>query len=110
VNWARDGLKRAVARHGLPLKLEGHPAITSITFDHPQNAALGTLMTVRMLDHDILAGSRFYATLAHRDEHVQRYVGAADIVFAGLAAAIAADDIESRIGGPVRSSGFARLT
>ena len=106
----RQGLTAAAARHSLPLKLAGHAAITSIAFDHPKNAALGTLFTVRMLEQGILAGSSFYACLAHQDEHVARYLEAAEPVYAELAAAIAADDIESRIGGPVRSSGFSRLT
>lgn len=106
----RQGVSAAADRHGLSIKLNGHPAISSFTFDHPENAAICTLMTVRMLDRGILAGSGFYACLAHQDEHVLRYLEALDVVFAELADAIATGDIASRIGGPVRSSGFTRLT
>lgn len=106
----RRGLTDLAARHGLPLKLLGHAAITSMAFDHPKNAAIGTLFTTRMMEQGILAGSGFYGTFAHQEEHVARYLEAAEAIYPELAAAIEADDIESRIGGPVRSSGFARLT
>ncbi len=106
----RDGLNEIARRHAVPLKLAGHPAITSIRFDHPDTLALETLVTVRMLDRGILAGLGFYATLAHADEHVDAYLAAADAIYAELAQAIAAGDAAARIGGPVRHGGFARLT
>jgi len=105
----RDGLRKIAARHAVPLKLAGHPAITTIDFDHPDALALQTLLTVRMLDHGILAGSGFYATLAHTEEHVDMYLAAAHDVFAELAEAIRDGDVARRIGGPVRHSGFRRL-
>ena len=78
----RQGLAEAAARHGLPLTLAGHAAITSIAFDHPKNAALGTLFTVRMMERGILASSSFYASLAHQDSHVARYLEAAGPIYA----------------------------
>ncbi|NQT17527.1 MAG: aminotransferase class III-fold pyridoxal phosphate-dependent enzyme, partial [Planctomycetes bacterium] len=105
----RKGLKEIAGRHGLPLKLAGHPAITKIGFDHPDALALETLFTVRMLSHGILAGSGFYATLAHTKEHVDAYLAAADIAFPELAEAIRQGDAAARIGGPVHHTGFQRL-
>ena len=64
---------------------------------------------VRMLARGILAGGGFYPSLAHGDEHVDRYLAAAKEIFPELAEAIDRDDVEQRIGGPVRHSGFARL-
>lgn len=106
----RHGLAVAAARFGVPLLLGGHAAITSVTFGHPHREALMTLFTTRMLEHGILAGSGFYASFAHQDEHVRRYVRAAESIFPDIAAAIEADDIEARVGGQVRTSGFARLS
>jgi glutamate-1-semialdehyde aminotransferase len=105
----RQGLSAAAERHGLPLKVLGHAPLTSFAFEHPKNTALGTLFTVRMMERGILAGSSFYASLAHQPSHVAQYLEAADPIYAELAAAIEADDIESRIGGLVRNSGFTRL-
>lgn len=105
----RQGLQEIAQQHGVALSFSGHPPITSIRFEHPDAAALQTLLTVRMLRRGILAGPAFYASLAHREEHVDRYLAAADEIFAELAAAAEHGDAAARIGGPVRHSGFARL-
>jgi glutamate-1-semialdehyde 2,1-aminomutase len=47
--------------------------------------------------------------LTHAPRHVERYLAAAEEVFAELSQAIRQGDIVRRIGGPVRHSGFARL-
>ncbi len=106
----RQGLTELGQKHGVPVKLAGHPAITALGFDHPEAAALTTLLTVRMLRHGFLAGGSFYPSLAHEPRHVDRYLAAADEVFAELAQAIARGDVAQRIGGPVKQTGFARLT
>ncbi|MEO6435046.1 MAG: aminotransferase class III-fold pyridoxal phosphate-dependent enzyme, partial [Tepidisphaeraceae bacterium] len=106
----RLGVSAAAQRHGIPLQLAGYPALTSLKIDHPQPLALQTLLTVRMLDHGILAGAAFYPSCAHRPEHVARYHVAADKIFPELADAIRLVDAESRIDSAVRHSGFARLT
>ena len=106
----QEGLLEIARQEGVPLAAHGHPALTTIQFEHPEAAALGTLLTVRMLAHGILAGGGFYVSLAHTDSHVDAYLAAAGEVFPELAKAIKQDDIRERIGGPVRHSGFARLT
>lgn len=96
--------------HQLPLTAAGFPALTSLAWQHPDAAALTTLYTVRMLEHGILAGGGFYPTLAHQPEHVERFAAAADQVFAELSVAVQQGDAATRIGGPVKHTGFARLT
>ena len=68
-----------------------------------------TLLTTRMLDHGFLAGGSCSLTLAHEPYHVERYLDALDRVFVELAAAVSADDVAARLGGPVKHSTFARL-
>lgn len=106
----RQGLTVLAKETGVPLKLGGLPATTSIGFDDPQGGALVTLLTVRMLSRGFLAGGGFYATLAHEPRHVDAFLAAAEPVFAELAEAIRKGDAAERIGGPVKSAGFARLT
>jgi glutamate-1-semialdehyde 2,1-aminomutase len=106
----RAACRQLAKKHALPLAIGGYPALTTIGFDHPQNAALVTLFTVRMLERGFLVGGAFYPTLAHQNEHVDAFAAAADPVFLELAQAIEHNDIERRIGGPVKHSGFARLT
>jgi glutamate-1-semialdehyde 2,1-aminomutase len=104
-----EGWEGLGAKHRLPLAVSGRPASCSLSFQHPDNAALLTLLTTRMLDRGFLAGGSCSLTLAHQVEHVERYLGALDEVFVELAAAIAAGDVAGRLGGPVKHSGFARL-
>ena len=106
----RSGLLEVGRRHGVPVLVTGLGALLHISFDHPAAAALGTLQTVRMLAHGFLSGGGFYPTLAHEQRHVRAFLEAADVVYEELATAIQNSDIEQRIGGAVRHSGFARLT
>jgi glutamate-1-semialdehyde 2,1-aminomutase len=106
----RSGLQMLAQRCGLPLKLSGYPALSTLGFDHAENGALLTLFTIRMLEHSFLAGGAFYPTLAHEERHVELYLRAAESVFVELAEALRRGDVTARIGGPVKQSGFARLT
>lgn len=104
-----EGWRALGAKHGLPLTVSGRPASCSLGFAHPDNAALLTLLTTRMLGHGYLAGASCSLTLAHADHHVEGYLAALDKVFAELAGAIAAGDVAARLGGPVKHSTFTRL-
>jgi glutamate-1-semialdehyde 2,1-aminomutase len=108
-NQLRDGFERIAKREEVPLKMSGFPAMTYFSYDHPEALALQTLFTVRMLQHGFLASGGFYPSLAHTSQIVERYLGAAESVFAELGDALRQGDIADRIGGPVRHSGFARL-
>ena len=105
----RDGLAGLAAEHAVPLSCRSYPAITTFAFDHPKAAALQTLWTVRMLPRGFLVSPAFDPMLAHQDHHVDAYLAACDDVFAEMGAAIRKDDIEQRIGGPVKHAGFTRL-
>ncbi|MEZ6071518.1 MAG: hypothetical protein R3C10_14945 [Pirellulales bacterium] len=94
----------------MPLEVSGRNALLHLSFDHPDHLALQTLLTIEMLDRGILAGAGFYGSLAHRDEHVDAYLAAAEEAAGVLAAAIEAGDALERIGGQVRHTGFRRLT
>lgn len=107
---AIEGWKELGRKHNLPVNALGHPAMPVFSFDHPEAAAIMTLMTARMLKHGFLAGGAFNATLAHEERHVESYLTALDEVFSELSTAIQKDDIKQRIGGPIKHSGFARLT
>lgn len=104
-----DGWRRLGEKHELPLVISGRPASCSLGFEHPQQAALLTLLTTRMLTHGFLACGNCSLTLAHTPDHVERYLAALDSVFAELAQAIAAGDVTSRLTSPVKHSGFSRL-
>ena len=106
----RQEWQRLGREHGVPVRVTGHPVLLSIGFDHPQGPALLTLLTTRMLERGFLVGGGFYPSLAHGEQHVSDCAAAAGEVFAELAEAIHRDDVQSRLGGPVRHAGFRRLT
>jgi glutamate-1-semialdehyde 2,1-aminomutase len=105
-----EGLGPLAKKHNVPLKFNGPPALTVYAFDHPRAAALQTLWTVRMLERGYLVSGVFFSMLAHESHHVEAFVEACDPVFAEMGQAIRDGDIERRIGGPVKHTGFRRLT
>jgi len=106
----QEGWRRLGEKHKLPLTVGGRPEIATIAFSHPEAAALVTLLTAGMLRRGFLACGYFHPTLAHEPRHVDSYLAALDEVFADMAAGIAQGDLAKRIGGPVKQTGFARLT
>jgi glutamate-1-semialdehyde 2,1-aminomutase len=105
----QDGWRALAQKHNLPVTIAGRPASCQLSFSHPENAAMLTLLTTRMLDHGFLAGGSCSLTLAHQFHHVERYLAALDEVFSELAVAIAQGNVHSRLSGPVKHSTFARL-
>ena len=106
----RAGLGDLAKRLGLNIRFSGHPAITILSFGDHQASALQTLFTIRMLEQGILAGSGFYASLAHREEHVERFLKASGKVLPEVARAAETGDVLERIPNGVKHSGFSRLT
>jgi glutamate-1-semialdehyde 2,1-aminomutase len=105
----RDGWDALGRRHGVPARATGHPAILSLSFDQADAAALGTLVSVRMLSRGFLVGGGFYPSLAHQERHVDACLTALEEAFAELAEAIHRGDVRSRLPGGVRHWGFTRL-
>jgi glutamate-1-semialdehyde 2,1-aminomutase len=103
--WGELGRK-----HKLPVRTPGRAELALLAFDHPEAAALTTLMTARMLRRGYLAAGGFNATLAHEPRHVTAYLATLDEVFMELSAAIGSGNVAKHIGGPVKHTGFARLT
>lgn len=107
---AMDGWNRLRGKHGIPVKVGGRPEMAILAFDHPESAAITTLMTAEMLKRGYLVGAAFNGTFAHEKRHMDAYLESLDEVFAIIADAMATNTVEERIGGSVKHSGFARLT
>lgn len=105
-----EGWQELGRKHKLAVKTPGRPELALLSFEHPESAAMVTLMTARMLRRGFLAAGAFNAMYAHEPRHVTAYLTALDEVFAELADAIENHDIAARIGGPVKHTGFTRLT
>ncbi|WP_437222351.1 aminotransferase class III-fold pyridoxal phosphate-dependent enzyme [Planctomicrobium sp. SH661] len=105
----QSSLSSAAAKVGVPFLVDGHPALTKIGISHPEQDALMTLFTIRMLERGFLVGSGFYPTSAHQPHHVEDFVQSATAVLNELVVAMENHDVMQRIGGQVRQTGFKRL-
>ena len=107
----RQGWADAGARHGVPVKVSGIPALCLIGFDAGDNSrAVLTLFTQEMLARGYLSAGGFYPTYAHKSETVVAYLKAVDEVFALLRGHLGRGTVMTALHGPVAQSGFARLT
>jgi glutamate-1-semialdehyde aminotransferase len=106
----QDGWRKAAAKCGLSIDVSGIPPLSHFSFSGDQAQAASTLFTQQMLEHGFLAGTSFYATFAHQDEHVSAYLTAVEEVFAEIHRALEAAILPQLLRGPVAHSGFRRLT
>jgi glutamate-1-semialdehyde 2,1-aminomutase len=104
------GWRSAGARAGLRLSVGGIPPLSHFSVEEKDGMALLTLFAQEMLDRGYLASGQFYASYAHESRHLDAYLEAVDQVFALVAQASATGDVTHRLRGPVKHSGFQRLT
>ena len=103
------GWRRAADGAGLSITISGIEPLSTFVFDNTDEAVMTTLFTQQMLRRGYLAGSQVYTMLAHTDDMIDRYLDNVTEVFAEIAAAVQADDIEARLDGPVKHNNFERL-
>ena len=104
------GWQQLGEQHGIATTIGGRQELVSVGFDDPNNNALLTLFTRRMLDHGFLASGGFSPTMAHEPRHVDACLAAASEVFPEIADAIRHGDVDRRIEGQEKHTMFARLT
>jgi glutamate-1-semialdehyde 2,1-aminomutase len=101
---------RAAAKHGLNIHVSGIPPLGHFGFEYPNGQAIRTLYTQLMLERGIMATGAYYAMYAHTDNHMVRFESAVTEAFGLIAKAIASNEVERQLKGPVAHSGFRRLT
>ncbi len=105
------GLAKSAASRGLKLKIEGRPPLIHFSFDYgPESQAIRTLFTQEMLKKGIISSAGVYVSFAYKEEHVARFLKAADNVFEMLKVAIDEGAVSRLLEGPVAQEGFKRLT
>ena len=106
----QQGWRRAATEAGLAIEVTGIPPLASFSFVGEQNATLTTLFVQEMLDRGFLASDRFYANCCHTPAHLDRYLDAVTASFGVIAEAVRTESVERRLRGPIKHSGFSRLT
>lgn len=104
------GWKNSAFRHGVKIEVSGIPPLGHFSFLYENSLVLKTLFTQFMLKKGFLATTAFYASFAHKDQLVDKYLNAADEAFVFIAKAIASGNPGKKLKGPVCHSGFGRIT
>lgn len=106
----QKGWKELALKHGIRIKVAGIYPLGHFSFDYKNPLVLKTLFTQIMLEKGFLATTAFYASYAHKEPHIKKYLKAVDSTFKVIAKAIAGGRPEKYLKGPVCHSGFRRLT
>lgn len=104
-----DGLREIADRNELKVDISGRPPLISFSFNYEDNQAVMTLFTQEMLKRGILASGSVDVTYSLKENHVKKYLKAADEVFKILKKAIAEKKVNALLRGPVADKGFKRL-
>lgn len=105
----QKGWKLLADKHQLNIKVGSIYPLSHFDFlESP--LILKTLFTQEMLSLGFLATTSYYACYAHRNEHIDQYLNAVDIVFGFIFHALKEGNPEEYLHGPVCQTGFKRLS
>jgi glutamate-1-semialdehyde aminotransferase len=106
----QEGWKSLAQKHHLSIAVSGIYSLSHFSFEYENPMVLKTLFTQLMLEKGYLATTEFYASYAHRQEHIDKYLAAVDEVFGFISKAIEEGSPEKHLKGCVCHAGFQRLT
>jgi glutamate-1-semialdehyde aminotransferase len=104
-----EGWRKLADAHGLEIKTMGIPPLTTFAFSHEDGQAMHTLFTQEMLGRGFLASKSLYASYAHTETHVRKYLENVDQVFKMMGEAVEKGTVRKLLRGPVAHTGFQRL-
>ncbi|MFP4443829.1 MAG: aminotransferase class III-fold pyridoxal phosphate-dependent enzyme [Spirochaetia bacterium] len=102
--------KETAGSCGLDIEISGAPALSHFTFKDGNGAALSTFLTQELLEKGILGNTAFYASAGHTPDAVEKYAEAFNEIFPRIKRAADSGNVGSMLKGPVKQSGFTRLT
>ena len=105
----QEGWKRLSKKHDLAIHVSGIPPLSHFVFIDKDEMVLKALYVQWMLERGFLASTSFYSMYAHRKEHVEAYLCAADEVFALIGSARTGGDPRKELLGQPAVAGFKRL-
>lgn len=104
-----DRWQELAKKHGLPIELNGLPALIGFSFPVPDMLKYKTLITQEMLKKGILAATSVYVCTEHTEPLVDQYFEALDPVFGLMKECEAGRAVDALLEGPVCHAGFRRL-
>lgn len=108
-NLVKQGWTEKAKKHGIALHTSGLPSLAHFSFEYENEIILTTAFVQLMLERGYLAANQFKPSFAHGKVDVEKYLNVVDEVFAILTKAIAQNNVEALLKGPVARRGFYRL-
>lgn len=106
----QEGWNKLATEENVSISVNGIPALSTYSFNSKNALEYKTFVTQEMLKKGFLASTLFYASVAHKEEHIESYLNALQEVFRTIhECEEGISDIHSLLEGPVCHSGFKRL-
>ena len=105
----QEGWRDLAKKHYLDIHISGIYPLSHFAFEGDNALACKTLFTQLLLEEGFLASTSFYASYAHRQNHVDLYLKAVDRAFQVIHSASSGKDIQQLLKGPIAHVGFHRL-
>jgi len=106
----QEGWKSLASKYNIDIKVTGIYPLGHFSFESNDSLILKTLYTQLMLEKGFLATTAFYASYAHKEQHVEKYLKATGEAFEFISKAIKEKHPEKYLKGSICHSGFQRLT
>jgi len=106
----QEGWKRLAQKHHLGITVSGIYPLSHFSFEYENPRLVKTLFTQLMLERGYLSTTGFYASYAHKKEHIEKYLAAVDEVFPLISKVIEEGEPGKYLKGHVCNAGFERLT
>lgn len=105
------GWKRAAKLAGIDITIAGIKPLTHITFNYLDALGMQTFYTQEMLKRGFLVGASVYTTYAYTPAIIKKFIKATTEVFRQMSYCLKGNKkIKQFLNGPVKHSGFQRLT
>ena len=106
----QDSWQKMAKKNGLKISISGIYPLGHFNFEDDNPLVLKTIFTKLMLKEGFLATNAFYASYAHKEQHVKSYLQAVDKTFAKIAKIIKKGHPEKYLKYGPCHAGFRRLT
>lgn len=104
------GWENLADKHTLNISIMGITPLSYFSFDYENDKEIKTLFIQEMLKYGFLATTGYYASIAHSNDDIIKYLEAVDGVFELLQKAIKSDNVKKLLESEICHGGFKRLT
>lgn len=105
----QKGWGQIAESYGLKIHVGGIPPLSHFSFEYDDAPSLQAYFIQLMIDQGFLAGGRYYPMMAHREEHIKKYLEACDDSFRAVSRAVSSGNVGKLLRGAPSTVGFRRI-